>query len=263
MKKDIADVWEKRSKQFRDSKKAVMEQAFPSVVNDCIEQIHVKEIETVVNTRVQKCLDVGCGYGRIAKAIANRYRNVFIYGVDVSPTFVRLFNSRLQKRGRAVVGDMRKLQFQDNFFDAVWVVVSFMYLEKKEDQEKAMRELFRVLKIGGKIIFIEPNKQGVSIVRLWGLVPYIYRILLRKSKIETFGIAFPFGRIESLLEKSGGKLLYKRGYPVFTLFLLPCVFLGRLASRIAQFVLFLIDKIDSYLMSSRFSYFITYVAVKK
>lgn len=263
MNKNIAKAWEERSKLFADSKKAVMEQAFPLVVNDYIENIHCTEIEKVLDNKVKKCLDVGCGYGRIASIIANKHPNIFIYGVDISPTFVSLFNNKLQKRGKAYVADIRNLPFQDNFFDVIWVVVSFMYLEKKEDQEKAMRELFRVLKIGGKIIFIESNKQGVNIVRLWGLVPYIYRIVLRKSKIETYGIAFPWKRIDFLISYCGGRLLCKRGYPLLTILLFPYIILGKIVSSFVKILLKYTEFIDKYFPNPRVSYFITYVAVKK
>lgn len=263
MNKNIAKAWEERGRLFKDSKKAVMEQAFPLVVNDYIENIHCTEIEKVLDNKVKKCLDVGCGYGRIASIIANKHPNIFIYGVDISPTFVSLFNNKLQKRGKAYVADIRNLPFQDNFFDVIWVVVSFMYLEKRSDQEKGMRELFRVLKPSGKLILIEPNQLGVNIVRLWNLMPFLYRKLLGKSKVETFGISFSWNRIDELISDLQGEIIYKRGYPMLTLFLIPNILLGRLIPFVAKLSLCLAGAIDKIIPYPFISYFITYVAIKR
>lgn len=263
MKKDIGELWERRGRLFKTSKKAVMEQAFPSVVNNYIEGIHVTEIGKLLNTKVTRCLDVGCGYGRLAKVIARKNHKLFIYGIDIAPTFVELFNGSLKKRGKAIVGDMRKLPYRDNFFDVIWSIVSFMYLENRIDQKQGMRELFRVLKPEGKIIFIEPNRLGVDIVRLWGLVPFLYRKLLGISKAETFGTAFSTGRIDSLVRHAGGKVLYKRGYPMFTLFLLPNIILGRFIPFVTRILLAVVTLVDKIISHHKFSYFVTYVAIKK
>lgn len=263
MKKNIANAWEERGKLFKDSKKAVMEQAFPPVVNEYIESIHLAEIEKLLQKDVKTCLDVGCGYGRVASTIAKKNPGIFIYGIDISKTFVTLFNSKLKKRGKAVVGDIRKLPFKDDFFDLVWVVVSFMYLEKKSDQKKGMREIFRVLKPGGKVILIEPNSVGVNIVRLWGFVTFLYRTLLGKSKVETFGISFFPNSIDTLVSYAHGQILYKRGYPILTLFLLSSVLIGRVVPLFTKILLALVGVFDKVISNQYVSYFVTYVAIKK
>lgn len=256
-------LWEKRSRIFRDDKRSVMEQSFPKVLNDHIEKIHLSSLQNIITSKTKKCLDVGCGYGRIAEKIAKQCPQVFIYGVDISSTFVSLFNNKLKKRGKAYVSDIRNLPFKDNFFDVIWVVVSFMYLEKNSDQEKGMRELFRVLKPDGKLILIEPNQLGVNIVRLWGLAPILYRKLLGKSKVETFGIAFSANRIDALINHARGKVIYKRGYPILTLFLLPNIFLGRFIPFITKLSLYFAGVVDKIILSPYISYFVTYVATKR
>lgn len=263
MKKDIGELWERRSKLFKDSKKAVMEQAFPLAVNDYIEEIHIGEIEKLLNSKVAKCLDVGCGYGRLAKVIAGKNPKLFIHGVDIAPTFVKLFNKNLKKQGKATIGDMRKLPYRDKFFDVIWSIVSFMYLEDNTDQKQGMRELFRVLKPEGKIIFIEPNRLGVNLVRLWGLMPFLYRKFMGIAKVETFGTAFLPDRIDLLIQQAGGKVIYKRGYPMFTLFLLPNIILGRFMPFVTRILLAVVALADKIISHHKFSYFVTYVAIKK
>lgn len=259
----IVQAWGKRSKLLADDQRSVMDQSFPKVVNDYIGKIHLREVLTGINASTPKVLDIGCGYGRLAEEIAKLHPHVFIYGIDIAPTFVDLFDQRLKKNGKALVGDMKQLPFKDNYFDYIYIVASFMYLENEKDQEKGMKEIFRALKHGGKVLFIEPNRLGVEIVRLFGLIPFLYRNLLSKRKMETYGIAFQWKRIDRLIEKTGGVLLYKKGYPVFTWFLLPTVILAKIAPHIVQKTLAVFNILDRKIGFSRGSYFITYVAKKK
>lgn len=259
----IAKAWGQRSKLLGDQERSVMDQSFPKVVNDYIGRIHLQEVLAGINASTSKILDIGCGYGRLAEDLIKLHPHVFIYGIDIASTFVDLFNQRLKKHGRALVGDMKKLPFTDNYFDYIFVVASFMYLENEKDQEKGMREILRVLKKRGKVLFIEPNHLGVEAVRLFGLVPFLYRNLLRKQKVETYGIAFPWKRIDRLIEKKGGVLLYKKGYPIFSLLLLPTVILAKITPHIAQKILSVFDALDKKMRFSFVSYFITYVAKKK
>lgn len=259
----IAQAWSKRSELLKDQERSVMDQSFPKVVNDYIGRIHLREVLAEVNTSTSKILDIGCGYGRVAQDLIKLHPHVFIYGIDIAPAFVSLFNQRLKKHGKAWVSDMKKLPFKDNYFDYVFVVASFMYLEKEKDQEKGMKEIFRVLKHGGKVLLIEPNRLGVEVVRLFGLIPFLYRSFLRKQKVETYGIAFSWERIDRLIEKAGGDLLYQKGYPVFSFSLLPMIVLAKIVPHIAQKTLAVFDTLDKKMRFSRGSYFITYVAKKK
>lgn len=258
----IVQAWKKRSELLKDDKRSVMDQSFPRAVNDYIGKIHLREVLAEVNESTSRILDIGCGYGRVAEETTKLYPNVFIYGIDIAPLFVKLFNQRLKKHGKGFLGDMRKLPFKDDYFDYIYIVASFMYLEEKTDQEKGMRELMRVLKKDGKILFIEPNYLGVEIVRLFGLIPLLYRSFLKKKKLETYGIAFPWKRIDRLIEKAGGKILYKKGYPLFSLFILSTVILAKIAPFIAQKALFVFEIFDKKIKFSRTSYFITYAAKK-
>lgn len=259
----IVQAWEQRSKLFGDDQRSVMDQSFPKIVNDHIGKIHLREVLTGINALTSKVLDIGCGYGRVAEEIVKLHPNVFIYGIDIAPRFITLFNQRLKKHGKALVGDMKKLPFKDNYFDFIYVVASFMYLENEKDQEKGMREILRVLRRGGKVLFIEPNNLGVEIVRLFGLIPFLYRSLLKKQKVETYGVTFPWKKIDRLIEKTGGNISYKKGYPIFSLLLLPTVILAKIFPRIVQKALIFFDTLDKKIGFAPLSYFITYVAEKE
>lgn len=100
-------------------------------------------------------LDLCCGQGRHSLEIAKRgYTNV--YGLDRSHYLI----TRARKQNRAQnlnvsfrEGDARKLPYPADMFDCVIIPGnSFGYFESNEDDKKVLREVFRVLKPGGRIL---------------------------------------------------------------------------------------------------------------
>jgi SAM-dependent methyltransferase len=111
--------------------------------------INLKEGEIV--------LDLGCGAGLdlyfYAKAVGN---NGKVYGLDISEAMVNKTRDNMEKAGIKNVevrcGHSDNLPFQDNFFD---VVASNGIYNLSPDKEKVMREVFKVLKPGGRTVFCE------------------------------------------------------------------------------------------------------------
>lgn len=92
-------------------------------------------------------LDLGCGEGRIARALGARgYRTV---GIDSSPTLVQLAREA-DPVGEYRLGDAAALPFADEAFD---LVVVFMSLQDFDDAECALGEAGRVLEPGGFLCF--------------------------------------------------------------------------------------------------------------
>ncbi len=96
--------------------------------------------------RGEKVLEIGCGTG--ADLLQFAKHGAIATGVDVTTRHVDLARERLE--GLAVIhqGDMRHLPFEDESFDYVY---SHGVLHHCEQPEQAVREMFRVLRPGGKI----------------------------------------------------------------------------------------------------------------
>ena len=81
----MALLWETRFDQYRATKRGVICKRFPSLVNEMVHRRHV------AFTLRQLCplptegaiLDVGCGYGRVAKELVKLYPDLNIEGVDI------------------------------------------------------------------------------------------------------------------------------------------------------------------------------------
>ena len=97
----------------------------------------------------QRVLDVACGSGNAALAVARRYCDVS--GIDYVAALVERAKTRANAEGMHIdfrVGDAQALPFADGSFDVVLSVFGVMFAP---DQEKAASELLRVCRPGGRI----------------------------------------------------------------------------------------------------------------
>src|SRR5664279_1451595 len=101
-------------------------------------------------------LDIGCGTGW-ALVQAGRlidFRGTF-YGVDLSQKMIEKARENFMEYGNFhfIIANSESIPLDDNFFDIVICTNSFHhYLHP----DKAMKEIFRLLKHGGRIYILDP-----------------------------------------------------------------------------------------------------------
>jgi len=105
-------------------------------------------------------LDLGCGSGHHTIAFAKR--GAYVYGVDISPEMVRKAMKLAEQQGvanRVTILEMNAeaLEFPDETFDIVFGHSILHHL----DLEVARSNIYRVLKKGGKGVFLEPLGHNV------------------------------------------------------------------------------------------------------
>jgi ubiquinone/menaquinone biosynthesis C-methylase UbiE len=118
-----------------------------------------------------RLLDAGCGrYLRFCQEFAGVAE---VVGVDLESSF----ETDNRSRPYAVRGDIGALPFPSGHFD---MVISRSVVEHLEDPPQVFREFFRVLRPGGQVIIITPNKYDyVSIAA--ALTPYwVHRALVSR-----------------------------------------------------------------------------------
>jgi ubiquinone/menaquinone biosynthesis C-methylase UbiE len=130
------------------------EEHFPSTIDPRI--YHVKLIgEHLGPLAGKRVLDVGCGKGRFARLFLEREPAAEIWGLDISEEMLRFVPAGIHTRA----GSMTDLPFEDGFFDAAYATES---LEHAVEIERAVSEICRVVKPGGRIAVIDKN------ARKWG-----------------------------------------------------------------------------------------------
>jgi ubiquinone/menaquinone biosynthesis C-methylase UbiE len=130
---------------------AADEEHFPSTIDPRI--YHVKLIrEHLGSLRGRRVLDVGCGKGRFARVFQEQEPEAELWGLDISDEMLRHVPAGIQTRA----GSMTELPFEDDFFDGAYATES---LEHAVEIDKAVAEICRVVKPGGRIAVIDKNAE--------------------------------------------------------------------------------------------------------
>ena len=97
----------------------------------------------------KKVLDAACGPGKYAEILIGR--GAAVVGFDISPKMVQHARNRNGNRGEFFVHDLHKPldKLESNDFDLVLCALAMHYVE---DWNPIIREFYRVLKPGGRIV---------------------------------------------------------------------------------------------------------------
>ncbi len=127
------------------------EEHFPSTIDPRI--YHVKLIREHLGPFAGKrVLDVGCGKGRFARVFHEQEPQAELWGIDISEAMLAFVPEAIRTRA----GSMTELPFDDAFFDGAYAIES---LEHAVEIAKAVSEICRVVKPGGRIAIIDKNAE--------------------------------------------------------------------------------------------------------
>jgi len=126
----------------------------------------------------EKILDAGCGRGLMVIGAAKRLKAGKATGVDVWNAAVLSGNSSDAAKANAKMegvadkvrfetGDIRKLVYPEKTYDVAVSALAIHNLADREDRDKAVREMWRVLKPGGRLLILDLFHVGeyVSVLR--------------------------------------------------------------------------------------------------
>ncbi len=148
-----------------------------------------------------RILDFGCGHVDLMRSVYSR--TPYVYGIEPNNITLRR-NITIQNK---VVGFAEHIPFPGNFFD---LAVSAWVIEHIDDTIGVFSDIHRVLKPGGKLIFLTPNS--------WNYITWINRVipnrmhdfltrrLYAREEKDTYPVRYKMNsvaKIESVLSSLG------------------------------------------------------------
>lgn len=141
----------------------------------------------------EKVLDVGCGLGRMTISVAKHLNTGRVIGIDIWDKMEISGNSPERAYANAQIegvrdrvefktGNVLSIPFPDNSFDVVTSSSVINNLHGDSEKLRALEEIFRVLRPGGKLLLLEPLRDR------WGVLtftPFFVWMLLPKDKWVT------------------------------------------------------------------------------
>jgi demethylmenaquinone methyltransferase/2-methoxy-6-polyprenyl-1,4-benzoquinol methylase len=145
------------------------------------------------NDEVKSILDVATGTGDLAIELA-KLNPETITGIDIAVGMLEIGREKLKKKGLDKLitleeGDAENLRFEDDSFDAVTVAFG---VRNFETLQKGLREIYRVLKPGGRFVVLEFSKpKSFPFRQLYNfyfrfILPAMGKIISRSSSAYTY-----------------------------------------------------------------------------
>jgi SAM-dependent methyltransferase len=109
----------------------------------------------------QRALDFGCGLGRLTRALSSHF--VHVVGVDLSSDMVERARDLNRDRPNCqfVINDSEDLaRFPDEDFDFVLSLIALQHVSTESGLKNYIRELVRVTRPGGVLVFQLPRHIG-------------------------------------------------------------------------------------------------------
>ena len=162
-------------------------------------------------------LEAGCGFTSLFIDEYKKAKDVI--GVDISKKFLDL-NKLLRKKIVSDLGNMSKVK--NNSID---VIISSWVMEHLKEPEKVFSEFSRVLKKGGRVIFITPNNLNYIVFLNKLISKKVRRLIVERmaenlvtDPMKTYYRANSVSRIKALAKKSGlvVEKLILNGDPTYT-----------------------------------------------
>lgn len=168
LKEEVHNFWNKQScgTQFSNKEKYSKEFFEEIELDRYTKEPEILSFADFKSGKDKKVLEVGVGAATDFLQWAKN--GAELYGIDLTPEAVSHAKNRLQLYNLAAkeikVSDAENLPFQDNFFD---IVYSWGVIHHSPDTPKALSEIIRVLKPGGKAKLMVYNRKSVLAYVFW------------------------------------------------------------------------------------------------
>jgi len=141
---------------------------------------------------LKEVIELGCGTGRFTKEIAGNAKH--IVATDLSDEMLEVARIRLSRFPNVTVqkADCCRTSFRSAIFDTVFMVNLIHVIENPSD---ALRESYRILRNGGKLLIASGTNYGAKesdirgrvtrYLKVWGMPPSSYQTSLSPDELAS------------------------------------------------------------------------------
>ena len=169
---------------------------------DIIEALDLKNRDRI--------LDLGCGTGYYLFLLSSLPLKLNLVGLDNDKNALKEAKQNLNKNIKFVLNNSEKLPFKDKSFDKV---VASEVLEHIYDDQAAIKEVFRILKKGGKFVISTPS---INYPFFWDPINWILQRLFTTHIKAGFFSGIWFGHVRLYEKQDLEKKFTKAGFKIQT-----------------------------------------------
>lgn len=175
-------------------------------------------------------LDLCCGTGDLTLSLVQQAPSakINITGFDFNPDMLAIAktkaNHKIDNKARFIEGDAGNMPFDEKRFDAITIGFGFRNLTfENPNQDKHLKEIFRVLKTGGSLLILESGVPENPIIWFFYKL-YLYLFLIPIGTLLSGNFKaywylahssskfYSIEEISALLEKAGFKNIEARKF---------------------------------------------------
>jgi len=148
--------------------------------------VRMKALE-LCNLESGNALEAGCGEGLFLQKLAEKCPGLNIFGVDPWNEILEKARKKNIKNAQLSVASAQSLPFEGNFFDIVACINVFFNMPSDNDVLSSLKEISRVCKKGGRIIFDIRNSHNPLLFFKYRLAKY-YDETVRNLPLRTYNL---------------------------------------------------------------------------
>lgn len=191
---------------------------------DHVLKVAINDLETLIGSRREGypyIVDVGCGYGNALELLEKQFDPEKIVGIDTDHEVLKIASTKANNcrcEVQLINGCSESINLPDKSVDLIFCHQTFHHFV---DQQSAIRELFRILKPGGVLLFAESCRKYIHslLIRLLFRHPmdaqrmaFQYLKLIRQAGFifDQRNVSFPY----LWWSRSDLALMERLGFPV-------------------------------------------------
>ncbi|MHC1683129.1 MAG: class I SAM-dependent methyltransferase [Clostridiaceae bacterium] len=165
---------------------------YDSLMNKDLSYIdQLDNVISQIDVSAKKILDIGCGTGALIEKIVDKFPSSNIVGLDPAEEMLSSVRKKFENNNNItyILGSGHKIDAEDGTFDCIVTNWALHHL-KHEDKIQCAKEIYRVLKPGGKFILGDQFTEVMGEIKNKERAESILELLTNRAKYYLEQVSF-------------------------------------------------------------------------